>query len=98
MTAMTKVIAQWIVLVAFAGAAFAQPGSGAAPAGAATPPAAGAAMAGSAATDAASADRPPAMAAAVPVSDARKACADAMNADPKFAAAIVKVADEKAAE
>jgi hypothetical protein len=30
--------------------------------------------------------------------DARKACSDAMNADPKFAADIVKVADEKAAK
>ncbi|HEY0193151.1 MAG TPA: hypothetical protein VGC42_18670 [Kofleriaceae bacterium] len=32
-----------------------------------------------------------------PVSDARKACTDAMNADPQLAAAIVKVADEQAA-
>lgn len=29
--------------------------------------------------------------------DARKACTTAMNADPRFAAEIVKVADEKAA-
>jgi hypothetical protein len=29
--------------------------------------------------------------------DARKACTDAMNADPAFAASIVKTADEKAA-
>jgi len=30
--------------------------------------------------------------------DARKACTDAMNADPQFAAAVIKVADEKAAK
>lgn len=79
---MTKVIAQWIVLVGFAGTAFAQAGSAAPVAG----------SAGSAApVDAA---KPP----APPVSDARKACADAMNADPQFAAAITKVADEKATD
>jgi hypothetical protein len=54
----TRWIAPWIVLVALAGAAFAQAGAG----------------------------------------DARKACSDAMNADPAFAASIVKVADEKAAQ
>jgi hypothetical protein len=70
----TKVIAQCIVLVAFAGAAFAQPapGTAEAPVDAAKP--------------------------APPVSDARKACTEAMNADPKFAAAITKVADERAVE
>jgi hypothetical protein len=57
---MTKVIALWVVLAAFAGAAFAQTAGSDAP-------------------------------------DARKLCTDAMNADPQFAAAIVKVADEKAA-
>jgi hypothetical protein len=31
-------------------------------------------------------------------SDARTACTDAMNADPQFAAAVIKVADEKAAK
>lgn len=56
MTAMTKVIALCVVLVAFAGAAFAQ------------------------------------------TEDARKACAAAMNADPQFAASIVKTADERAAD
>lgn len=40
----------------------------------------------------------PAPPAAPPVSDARKACAEAMNADPTFAAAVVKTADEKAAK
>lgn len=34
---------------------------------------------------------------AVPADTARKACTDAMNADPKFAASIVQIADEKAA-
>lgn len=37
----------------------------------------------------------PPPAAAAP--DARKACTDAMNADPRFAAEITKIADEKAA-
>ena len=82
---MMKVIAQWIVLVAFSGAAFAQTGSAAS--------AAGSAAAGSAApVDAAKAPVP-----APPVSDARKACTDAMNADPKFAAAIVSAVDVAAA-
>jgi len=35
-------------------------------------------------------------AAAPSAGDARKACSDAMNADPKFAAEIVKIADERA--
>jgi len=33
-----------------------------------------------------------------PAGDARKACTDAMNADPQFAAAITKVADAQAAK
>lgn len=37
-------------------------------------------------------------AAPVPVSDARKACTAAMNADPSFAKAIVEVADKQAAD
>ncbi|HET7505436.1 MAG TPA: hypothetical protein VFK02_30660 [Kofleriaceae bacterium] len=90
---MTKLIALWIVLVAFAGAAFAQPASGSAaptPAGASAPPAA------------ADPAAPPPAAPAAPAApgapgDARKACTAAMNADPKFAAEIVRVADEKAA-
>ncbi|HEU4731204.1 MAG TPA: hypothetical protein VFT22_25095 [Kofleriaceae bacterium] len=84
---MTKVIALWIVLVAFAGAAFAQT-AGSAPAGPAG---------GSAAPPAADPAAPPPAPAATAAPDARKACTDAMNADPKFAAEIVRVADEKAA-
>jgi len=81
---MTKVIALGIVLVAFVGTAFAQSGGGATTAVGA---AAGSAAPGGEPVP------PPAQ----PVSDARKACAAAMNADPAFAASIVKVADEKAA-
>jgi hypothetical protein len=40
---------------------------------------------------------PPAAAPAPSAGDARKACSAAMNADPAFAAEIVKVADERAA-
>ena len=45
------------------------------------------------------AERPAAVPAAPasPATDARKACTDAMNANPEFAASIVKIADEKAA-
>ncbi len=90
---MTKLFALSVVIVAFAGAAFAQPGGGPAGGGPATP---GGASAGSAAAvPAAGEPQPPAPAQAAP--DARKLCTDAMNADPQFAAAIVKVADEKAA-
>jgi len=80
MTRMTKLIAPWVVLVAFAGAAFAQTaGEPAAPPAAAAPSGA-----------------PPT--AAPPSGDAsRKACVDAMNADPQFAASIVKAADGAAA-
>jgi hypothetical protein len=39
----------------------------------------------------------PPPAAAAPASDTRSQCTAAMNADPKFAAEIVKIADEKAA-
>jgi hypothetical protein len=48
---------------------------------------------------AAPADPAPAAAppAGAPAGDARSACTAAMNADPKFAAAIVKTADEAAA-
>ena len=97
MTPMMKMIALWgmvVVLGTFAGAAFAQPGAGSAPA---------AAPAGSAAA-APAADAPPApepaSASATPqdAADARKACTQAMNADPKFAAEIVKTADERAAQ
>jgi hypothetical protein len=86
---MTKMISAWVVLAAFAGAAFAQTGTGSAAAGG---PAVGSGMA------AAAGESPPTpVAPASPAADARKICADAMNADPQFAAAIIKIADEKAA-
>jgi hypothetical protein len=87
---MTKLFTLWVVVVAFAGAAFAQTGGAA--------PVAPAAAVGSAAPPAA-AEPPPAPPPplAQPAPDARKLCTDAMNADPGFAAAIVKIADEKAA-
>jgi hypothetical protein len=92
---MTKMIAPWIVLVALViaplGAAFAQAGAGsAAPAQGAGPPAAGEPAPSAAGAPA------PAAPAQPPVSDARAACTAAMNADPTFAAAIVKIADEAA--
>jgi hypothetical protein len=89
---MTKLFAVCVVIVGFAGAAFAQAGAGsAAPAAAAT----GSATAPPAADGApAPVPVPPP---SQPAPDARKLCSDAMNADPQFAAAIVKVADEKAA-
>lgn len=83
----TKVIARWgmlvvlVGLVAFAGTAFAQ--TAAAGSGAAAAPPA-----------VAEPQPPPA---APPAPDARKLCTDAMNADPQFAAAILKIADDKAA-
>lgn len=89
---MTKMIASWAVLAGLAGAAFAQPGgsaaSGAAPAAGAPAPAAADPQAQP------SAEAHPALAPA----EARKLCAAAMNADPKFAAEIVKTADEAAAQ
>lgn len=51
-----------------------------------------------AAADPASPPAPPPAAPAGDAADPRKACTTAMNADPAFAAAIVKVADEKAAK
>jgi hypothetical protein len=81
----TKLCALSIVLVACAGVAFAQSSgsaSGSASPGAAAEPAA------------------PAVPPATPpttVGDPRAVCTAAMNADPQFAAAIIKVADEKAA-
>jgi hypothetical protein len=83
------ILGMLIVPVAFAGAAFAQTGTGSA--------AAGGAAAGSSATGASEPPPSPTPLPAQPASDARKACTDAMNADPQFAAAIVKIADEKAA-
>ncbi len=94
MTPMMKMIALWVVLGTFAGAAFAQPGAGSAPA---------AAPAGSAAASAAApaADAPPAAgpasASVTPqdAADARKACTKAMNADPQFAADIIATQHDK---
>jgi hypothetical protein len=87
---LTKLIAPWLVVVGLAGAAVAQPAAGAAaPATAteSTPPAPPAAPAA-----------PPAEPAASPAgASARAQCTAAMNADPKFAAEIVKIADQAAA-
>jgi hypothetical protein len=80
---MTKLIASCVVLCGFAGAALAQT---AAPAAAPAAPAASAPAGGDATAPAAAAP-----------GDARKLCAAAMNADPKFAAEVVKTADEAAA-
>jgi hypothetical protein len=95
-----------VVLVALAGTAFAQNGGGSAPpggaaAGATPAPAAPseppAAVPAQPSTAAPAADPAAAPAAASSAGDARKLCTAAMNADPQFAAAIVKTADEKAA-
>lgn len=96
MTPMTKFIALWIVLVAFAGAAFAQTVPGSAAAAGSTATGSGA-TAGSAAAAVPGEPPPPPLPAAPAAADARKLCVAAMNADPQFAAAIIKVADEKAA-
>jgi hypothetical protein len=89
---MTKnLFALSIVLVAVvaAGVAAAQPASG-------SPPAA---PAGSAAAAPADSAAPPAPAPAAPAaSNPRDACTAAMNADPQFAASIIKIADERAAQ
>ena len=91
---MTKMIASWVVLVGLAGAAFAQPAGGSATGGTA-------AAAGSPAPAAAEPQpQPPPSAEVHPAmspAEARKLCAAAMNADPKFAAEIAKTADEAAA-
>ena len=84
----TKLIAPWLVVAGLAGAATGQPATGseaappAAPATATAPPASAPPAAPAATGDAAS---------------ARAQCTAAMNADPKFEAEIVKIADEKAA-
>ena len=85
-TSRTVSIGAALVLVAaLAGLAFAQTAGSAAPAAPAAPSGGDAAA-------------PPPAAAPVPsAGDARKACSAAMNADPAFAAEIVKVADERAA-
>jgi hypothetical protein len=90
-TPRTTLVASWVVLLglggALAGTAFAQagPGSVAGGAAASTAPAAG---------DAQPPAPPPTRAA--DAGDARKACSDAMNADPQFAADVVKIAGERA--
>jgi hypothetical protein len=88
----TKLIAPWLVMAGLAGAATGQPATGA---GAASP------AAPAAATESPP-PAPPAVPAAPPaasgdVASARAQCTAAMNADPKFEAAIVRTADEKAA-
>jgi hypothetical protein len=80
---LTKLIAPWFVVAGLAGAATGQPATGS---GAASP------AAPTAATDASAPPAAPADAAS-----ARAQCTAAMNADPKFEAEIVKIADEKAA-
>lgn len=91
---MMKMIALWVVLVASAGAAFAQTGSGSA--------APGGAAAGSGAVPAVGEPQaPPPSPPIAPIlstADARKLCTTAMNADPKFAAEISRIADERAAQ
>ena len=89
MTATPKMTASWLVTLALAGAGLA----GTAAAQPSTPP--GGAAAGAAPTERAPPPAPP-PAAADPGGDARKACSAAMNADPKFAAEIVRIADERA--
>jgi len=88
----TKLIAPWLVVAGLAGAAAGQPAAGA---GAASP------AAPAAATESPP-PAPPAVPAAPPAASgdaasARAQCTAAMNADPKFEAEIVKIADEKAA-
>jgi len=97
---MMKMIALWVVLVASAGAAFAQTGSGSAAPG-------GAAAGSGAAPAAGEPQAPPPSSPAAPVppaasvpsaADARKLCTAAMNADPQFAGEISRIADERAAQ
>jgi CcmD family protein len=87
MTPTPKMIASWLVTLALAGAVLA--GTAAAQPSAAP---------GGAAAGAAAPAEPPAPppAAADPAGDARRACSTAMNADPKFAAEVVRIADERA--
>jgi hypothetical protein len=86
----TQLIAPWLVVAGLAGAATAQPAG----AGAAPPAAPAATESPPAAPPAAPAPSPAAPGDAASV---RAQCTAAMNADPKFAAEIVKIADEKAA-
>jgi hypothetical protein len=83
-------IASWLVSLPLAGAvlagtAFAQPGG------------AGAAQGSAASPTEPAASAPPTTPPPPPAAgDLRKACSAAMNADPAFAAEIVKIADERA--
>jgi hypothetical protein len=86
----TQLIAPWLVVAGLAGAATAQPAG----AGAAPPAAPAATESPPAAPPAAPAPSP---AAPGDAASARAQCTASMNADPKFAAEIVKIADEKAA-
>jgi hypothetical protein len=83
-----KLIAPWFVVAGLAGAAAGQPAPGSGAASPAPP---------AAATDAPAPAPPAVPAAPVDVAGARAQCTAAMNADPKFEAEIVKIADEKAA-
>jgi hypothetical protein len=85
---LSKLIAPWLVIAGLAGAAAAQPAAGSDPAA----PAASAPATGSPPPAA-----PAAPAAPVDPASARAQCTAAMNADPTFAAEIVKVADQTAA-
>jgi len=89
---LTKLIAPWFVVAGLAGAATGQPAAGS---GAAPPAAPAAATDGS--SSPAPAAPPAAPTAPADVASARAQCTAAMNADPKFEAEIVKIADEKAA-
>ncbi|HEX3483314.1 MAG TPA: hypothetical protein VHT91_50225 [Kofleriaceae bacterium] len=85
----TQLIAPWLVVAGLAGAATGQPATGA---GAASPAAPAAATEPSPPAAPAAPAAPPGDAAS-----ARAQCTAAMNADPKFEAEIVRIADEKAA-
>jgi hypothetical protein len=94
---MMKMIASWLVLAGLAGAAFAQPAGGSAAGGAA--PAAGAPAPPAVDPQGQQPAQPSAEAhPALSPAEAHKLCVEAMNADKAFAAEIVKVADERAAQ
>jgi CcmD family protein len=102
MTPTPKMIASWpmvrtlagLVVRTLAGAATLALVAVLAGTAAAQPSAQPGAQPGGAAAPAEPAAPPPAV--ADPGGDARKACSTAMNADPKFAAEIVRIADERA--
>lgn len=80
--------------------ALAQPGSASTGSGGSAPAAGSgsAPAAGSGSAPAPAPESPPAPPPSEPNAAARKACTDAMNADPMFEKAIVETADRKAAE